>query len=180
NLQEYLRSSNPTNDNRSPSLVTADMFVYSAGATGIRLQSLDSDTSPTNLSYTLLAVPQSGTLYLRNANPNPASSDAALTSGSTFTQGDIDNGRLMFVHQSADSFTTADSFTISLRDENPAHFATTNEVALNIYLPNYSDATLQKAQAVPAAPGGFSDIGGLSFYEQQMLLNYFLSRDHGY
>ena len=86
----------------------------------------------------------------------------------------------MFVDQSADSFTTADSFTISLRDENPTHLPATNQVALNIYLPNYADAILRQAQAVPVAPAGFSDIAGLSFYEQQMVLNYFLSRDHGY
>src|SRR5205814_3405447 len=162
------------------SLVTADLFVYSAGATGVRLQSLDSDSGPTNLSYTLLAGPQTGTLFLRNATANPGSSDAALASGSTFTQDDVNKGRLMFVDQSADSFTTADSFTISLRDENPTHLPATNQVALNIYLPNYADAILRQAQAVPVAPAGFSDIAGLSFYEQQMVLNYFLSRDHGY
>jgi cadherin-like protein/hemolysin type calcium-binding protein len=180
NLQEYLFGGNPTNDNRIPTLLTADMFVYASGTTGVRLQAIDSDSGPTNLFYTLLRLPQTGTLYLRDAVANPAGSDAALAVGSGFTQDDVNNGRLIFAHQSADTSTTADSFTVSLHDETPTHPASTNQVALNIYLPNYADATMQQAQAVPVAPAGFSDISGLSFYEQQMVLNYFLSRDHGY
>src|SRR5205085_7729064 len=92
NLQEYLHGSNPTNDDRAPSIVTGDMFVYANGSTGVRLQSIDSDSGPTNLSYTLLASPQSGTLYLRNANPSGSNSDLALTTGSGFTQEDVNKG----------------------------------------------------------------------------------------
>jgi hypothetical protein len=180
NLQEFLMGANPTNDNRLPSLPASEFFVYSGGATGIRLQAIDSDSAPTNLFYTLLAAPQSGTLYLHNANPNPTNSDVALASGSGFTQDDVNKGRLIFRHQSADPSVTADSFQVSLHDETPAHPASTNLVALNIYLPNYSTATMQQAQSIAVAPAGFTDIAGLSFYEQQMLLNYCLSRDHGY
>src|SRR5262249_13768276 len=67
NLQEFLHGSNPNQDNRNPSVDTTELFVYAEGTTGIRLHATDSDSAPTNLFYSLLTVPQGGTLYLRNA-----------------------------------------------------------------------------------------------------------------
>jgi hypothetical protein len=180
NLQEFLHGSNPTNDNRIPTLATSDMFVYANGRTGFRVQAVDSDSAPTNLYYTVIVAPQSGTLVFRNGNSNPTNSDLAIAAGAIFTQDDINNGRVEFIHQSTDIFTTGDSITLSLHDENPAHPASTNQVSLNIYSPSYASSTLQLAQAVSVAPAPFTDIPGMSFYEQQMALDYFLSRDHNY
>lgn len=180
NLQEFLHGGNPTNDNRTPTLATTESYVYAGGTTGIRLQAVDSDSAATNLFYTLLAAPQTGTLSLRNASTNPASSDGVLVAGSTFTQDDVNNGRLIFRHQSGDPSITADNLQVSLHDETATHPWATNLVALNLYLPGYSTTIMQQAQSVAVAPAAFTDIAGLSFYEQQMLLNYFLSRDHSY
>jgi hypothetical protein len=180
NLQAFLHGANPTNDNRIPSLLTQEAFVLAGGTTGIRLQAIDSDSAPTNLVYTILATPQAGTLYLRNSQPNPGNSDTALAVGSSFTQADIDRGRVVLAYQATGPSLTADSLSVSLHDETPSHPASTNAVALNIYSPSYPDAVMTQAQAVAPAPAGFSDIPGLTFNEQQMLLNYFLSRDHKY
>jgi hypothetical protein len=180
NLQEYLNGSNPTNDNRLPTLATSELYVYGDGTTGIRLRAVDSDSAPTNLFYTLTAPPQTGTMYFRNRTAAGTNSDVALGTGGTFTQDDVNNGRLIFVHGGGSAPDLADSFSVSLHDETPSHPAATGTVALNLYRPAYDAATMQLAQAAAASPAGFASISGLSVYEQQMLLNYFLSRDQGY
>ena len=99
NLQEFLHGSNPNQDNRIPSIATSEVFVYADGSTGIRLNAIDSDSQPTNLFYSLTALPQGGTFYLQKAIANSTNSAIALTNGSSFTQDDVNKGRLIFVHQ---------------------------------------------------------------------------------
>ena len=41
--------------------------IYAGGATLVRLRSLDSDSAPTNRTYTLTRTPEIGALHLRNA-----------------------------------------------------------------------------------------------------------------
>jgi Cadherin-like len=179
-LQEFLMGGNPNIDNRIPTLATTELTVYADGTSGLLLQAVDSDSTPTNLFYTLTALPQTGTLYLRDAAPTASNHDAALGLNSTFTQADVNQGRLIFVHQGASSTAAQDTFAVSLHDENPSHPATTGTVVLNVYRPSYPDGVVQLAQAAAASPGGAPALAGLSAGEQQMLLNYFLSRDHGF
>src|SRR5262249_49316352 len=145
NLQEFLHGSNPTNDNRSPTLATTEVFAYADGTTGIRLAALDSDSAATNLFYTLTAAPQNGTIYLRNTSTN-GNHDTALTTGNVFTQDDVNKGRLIFVHPGTNAEAAADSFAVSLQDENTNHAAATGTVGLNVYRPGYDATTLQLAQ----------------------------------
>ncbi len=179
NLQEYLQGSNPNQDNRIPSLETKELFVYADGTTGIRIKAIDSDSTPANLFYTLTALPTGGKLLLRNSTANGTNSDAILGLGAGFTQDQVNKGALIFVHQSTNEAAPT-SFSVSLRDETPAHPSTNGIVALNVYRPNYSDSITQQAKSAAAAPAGFADVAGLPFYEQQMLINYHLSRDQGY
>jgi len=92
-----LNGSNPPTQ-PLPTLGTTEVYVYGDGTTGIRLRAVDSDSAATNLSYTLTAPPQTGTLYFRNRTANGTNSDAALGAGDTFTQDDVNNGRLIFVY----------------------------------------------------------------------------------
>jgi hypothetical protein len=180
NLMKFLLGANPTQDDRKPTLPPTELFVYADGRTGIHLNALDSDSAATNIFYTITSLPQSGALYLRNSNPNPSDPDARLALGSGFTQDDINHGRLIFAQEGTNVPAAEDSFQVSLHDENPAHPATNTTVSLNVYRPGYDDATLQLARTLAATPATVTNLPGFSFYEQQMLLNYYLSRDQGF
>ena len=174
NLQKYQNGGTPNQDNRYPTLLTTEYWAYADGLTEIPLTVVDSDSASTNIFFTLKSLPANGNFYLRNY-----SNDVPLTLGSTFTVDDVNHGKLIFAHAGATAFAGPTSFNLGLCDENPAH-ATNYTVWLNVYRPNYPDSINQAAQAAANVPFGFADIPGLSFYEQQMLINYFLSRDHGY
>jgi len=180
NLQKFLIGANPNQDYRIPALRTSELVAYADGTTGMRLQTLDSDSGATNVFYALKTLPQSGVFYLRNSSANATTVQTPLAVGASFTQEDINNGRLLFFHQGNGVPAVPDSFQISLHDENPNHPVTNSVVTLNVYRPNYPDATLQTAAAFAAAPATTTNIAGLSFEEQQMVLNYYLSRNQGY
>ena len=173
NLQKFQNGTSPTQDNRFPSLAVTEFWAYADGRTEIPFAAIDSDSATTNISYRLTSLPSSGNFYLRNF-----SNDVALALNSTFTQDDVNQGKLIFLHGGSNSPAGPVNFNISLRDENPAH-GTNYSLWLNVYRPNYSPAVTAAASAIAAAPFGFSDIAGLSFSEQQMLLNYLWSRDFG-
>jgi Ca2+-binding RTX toxin-like protein len=130
NRDKYLRGLNPKRDHRAPSLAKTDMRAYSQGATVVRLRAIDSDSATSNLVYTLTATPDVGALYLRSAG-----GDAALESGHTFSQADVESGRVMFSHAGGDESDSATSFGVVLRDENPAHPASTNSISVTLYRP---------------------------------------------
>jgi len=174
NLQKFQNGGAPNQDNRYPTLLNRECWVYADGRTEIPLAVVDSDSASTNIFFTLNSVPANGTFYLRNY-----SNDVTLAAGAQFTLDDINRGRLIFAHTGAGAPAVPTSFSLNLCDENPAH-GTNYTVWLNVYRPNYPDAITQAAQAAANVPFGFADIPGLSFDEQQMLINYFLSRDHGY
>jgi len=174
NLQKFQNGGSPNQDNRFPTLLTKESWVYADGRTEVQLAVVDSDSASTNIVFTLGSVPANGTLYLRNF-----SNDLTLAAGGTFTLEDVNSGKLIYAHGGPGSFAFPTSFNVNLADENPAH-GTNYTVWLNIYRPNYPDLITQAAQAAAAVPFGFTDIPALSFDEQQMLVNYFLSRDHGY
>ena len=174
NLQKYLMGGTPFQDNRFPSLLTTEYWAYADGLTEIPLGVVDSDSAATNIVFTLNSLPGNGAFYLRNY-----SNDVSLAIGSQFTLDDVNQGRLIFAHNGAAAYAGPTSFNLKLCDENPTH-ATNYTVWLDVYRPNYPDSVNQAAQAAANAPFGFSDIPGLAFGEQQMLINYYLSRDHGY
>ncbi len=179
NLQEFLHGGNPNVDNRIPSLATAEFWAYAEGTTEIPLDAVDSDTAPAYIHYTLTTLPSGGVFYLHNVANNGSVNDVALGQNGFFSQDDVNQGRLVFVHNQTNASAAPTSFTVALADENPAH--TTNfTVTLNVYRPGYSAAVNDSARTAAAAPAGCGDLPGFAFGEQQMLINYYLSRDHGY
>ena len=152
NLQEFLHGSNPSLDNRIPTVDTSELFVYADGTSGLRLHAVDADSASTNLFYALTAVPQGGTLYLRNRIAGTTNSDVALAVGAAFTQDDVDKGRLIFVQQDTNNPVMPTSFSVSLHDENAGHPTTNAAVTLNVYRPGNSYATMQLAKAWPIHP----------------------------
>jgi hypothetical protein len=101
----------PVND--TPTLVTnAGLSVTAGGAAGIRaaeLRTSDPDDAATQLVYSVSAGPSAGRLELIT-NPGVAVM--------SFTQEDIDNGVVAYVHDG--SATPSDSFTFSVSDASGA------------------------------------------------------------
>jgi Domain of unknown function (DUF4347)/Cadherin-like/Right handed beta helix region len=73
--------------------------------TPARLQFLDPDNSPSQITYSVLTAPINGHLEL-NTNPN--------VTISTFTQFDINSNRVVYIHNAGE--TIADSFIFSVSD----------------------------------------------------------------
>ncbi|MFK7966761.1 MAG: cadherin-like domain-containing protein, partial [Burkholderiaceae bacterium] len=65
----------------------------------------DVDTTASDLVYTLTTVPGTGVLQLNGSD---------LVTGQTFTQADIDAGRVQYLHDDSENF--ADSFAFTYRD----------------------------------------------------------------
>ncbi|WP_372806048.1 Calx-beta domain-containing protein [Pontiella sp.] len=139
NLQEYLQGLDPNADNTKPTLATGSLRIYPGCATGIRLQTDDLDSAPTNLVYSLLTVPTNGALALRNVFANPLAPDAVLTNGMEFSQADVDCGRLYFTTSS----TNGGSFAVVVRDETTA--SATGTVELVLYAPGSGTAAQERA-----------------------------------
>ncbi len=174
NLQKFQNGTTPNQDNRFPTLLTKEYWVYADGRTEVPLAVVDSDSVSTNIVFTLTGLPANGTFYLRNF-----SNDVTLALGGKFTLDDVNRGKLIFAHAGSGTYAGPTSFKLNLCDENPSH-ATNHIVWLNVFRPNYPDSVTQAAQVAANVPFGYTDIPGLSFGEEQMLINYYLSRDHGH
>ncbi len=103
------------------------------GITALQLDVLDLNSTPSNLTFTLAALPAYGTLTFRNAATNPAASAVALAVGDTFTQADLLKGRV--VYDQAGEGALHSTLTVVVRDETPASPASTGVVSLLAYAP---------------------------------------------
>jgi hypothetical protein len=130
-LQAYLQGLDPRHDYRQPDVLTRELVVYPAGTTAILLDVKDINSAPSNLVFTLTALPNAGTLTLRNAVANPVAPDAVLAVGAHFSQADLFRGRLVYDHDG--SAAQPGSFTVEVRDESSA--ASTGLVQLLAYEP---------------------------------------------
>lgn len=132
-LDSYLRGLDPTRDARTPELLTDEIVVYPSGTTGLLLETADLDSSADQLVYTVTALSLAGTLSLRNAQANPEQPDAILAVGGTFTQADLQKGRVVYDRDGSGK--APGSFEVAVRDENPEHPAYDGKVQLLAYEP---------------------------------------------
>ena len=179
NLQKFKNGGNPTQDNRFPTLATTEFWVYADSISEVPLVAVDSDSAAASIHYTLTSLPAGGTFYLHNVSATGGINDMALGINGYFSQDDVNLGRLVFVQNQTNAPAVPTTFNVGLVDENPAH-ATNYVVTLNLFRPNYPDAVNALARTNANAPVGCTDLPGLAFSEQQMLVNYYLGRDHGY
>jgi hypothetical protein len=186
NLTEFRNGSDPTKDNRLPTLATTEVQVYAEGMSAIRLRSVDSDSPAANLTYTL-DTPPVGTLLLRNVyavGPGlpgaPKNTDRPLGAGATFTQADVDQGRLVYMSSSAGQAAEPVRFEVSLRDEDPTHAAFRGAVTLHLFRPSVTLSAEQVAQVLPGLPGQLPAVPGLPAEEQALTANYLMGRNQGF
>lgn len=178
NLNEFRRGSNPKRDDRIPTLLTKEVRAMANGTSLVLLRAIDSDSAATALTYTLTRTPDSGVLYRRNSTASAQNPDSILNTNSTFTQADVVAGRIIYVDQSA-AITEGASFQVILRDENPAHAASTNTVRLQIYQPR-TQVALASGVMDGATPKSLPAFAGFTADEDTYVVSHALSRDLGY
>lgn len=179
NAEEFRLGTDPRRSNRQPSLRSLHFLAYADGTTGVTLDAVDSDTAPGGLVYALVRAPLRGELRLRNAVPIGGDSgpDLVLGPGAKFSQEDIGNGRLIYVHDGG--VLTPDSFELTLSDGDPAHAEARVTVEARGYRPAAS--TTAGEPPLPVPPAGVELVSlGTSSQSEQRRQNYRLSRDHGF
>ncbi len=178
NLSEFLNGSDPNRDDRAPSLATQELRAYADGTTAVLLRAIDTDSSPINLTYTLAEAPEAATLYLRNTTAGGDNHDSALAIGATFSQADVNAGRVVLVHP-GDSMVSG-NLQVVLRDENASHPACTGTVAVTFYRPATTPSTTELTAALSVTPRLFPVLTGMSVGEEPMAAGYVLSREMGF
>ena len=113
NLEEYRRGTNPFFDDRVPTIQGLNLAAYGASNNGVWLRGVDADTLNSALEYTVTSLPQGGYLHYIQATES-VSGELPLSVGSTFTQEDLNQGRLAYRH--TDPQVTETTFTIILSD----------------------------------------------------------------
>lgn len=139
-LAEFKNGTNPKHDDRIPSLLTNRVAAYGESSNGVWLRAVDANSQASELEFTLTALPTGGHLFLEPAagGSGPA---VALATGDTFTQEQLNQGRLVYRH--SDTAVTETTFSVTLGDGvNPPAAA---DVSIDVFPP--------KQEMVQAAPG---------------------------
>jgi hypothetical protein len=178
NLSEFLNGSDPNHDDRAPSLATQELRAYADGTTAVLLRAVDTDSSASSLTYTVAGAPEAATLYLRNTTAGGDRHDSALAIGATFSQADVNAGRVVLVH-TGDSMASG-NLQVVLRDENASHPAFTGTVAVVFYRPATTPSATVLTTALSATPCLFPKLTGLSVGEEPMAAGYVLSSEMGF
>jgi hypothetical protein len=176
NLAEYRAGSDPTRDDRVPALMTREIRAFASATSILNLRAIDVDSSPAQLTFTLNSVPSSGILYLRNAGAGENGSDLPLAENTSFTQEDVNQGRIIYV-QKGQIDTSLDSFKVTLRDENSAHAPAVEAVQLYIYSPAPAISDSELAFARNSLPYQMADLPGRPMEEAANINAYLLGRD---
>jgi hypothetical protein len=129
-------------DNDSPpNLITNAGLTLDEGATRAIVQSIlettDAEQATAEVTYTLSSAVQTGILFLdKDANATfDATTDTDLSqSGSTFTQADINSGKLVYTHNGSE--TTSDGFSFTVSDGSGG---TIGETAFSITITPVND-----------------------------------------
>ena len=174
NLAEFENGTDPNTDGRIPQLVTREVSVSAEGISGIHLQTLDDDSPPAQLVYQLSSPPLEGTLKLRGA-----SGELELPAGASFTQQDLNEGRLTYT-AAADPSGTIPNLAVTVSDGDPEHPAAGGEIKLRPYRPDTTafdglDGEQQVAMALSPQP-----IAGVDVKNDLRVRRFVLARDGGH
>ncbi|MBK1791225.1 cadherin-like domain-containing protein [Persicirhabdus sediminis] len=127
NLPEYLGGSDPLNDDTIPSIKSSQLAMFGESANGLWIRSIDIDSQPADLVYTLSSLPEGGSIdlisELGDANE--------LAVGDNFTQAQLDSGLVFYQHSEIDVVKT--SFELTLSDGENVSAPT--EITLDIFQP---------------------------------------------
>lgn len=132
--EAYLQGLDPTADHTLPVLKTCETVVYAGGCTALLLDAADLDTAPSNLLYTVTALPYGGSCIL-----DAEGGQQTLAVGATFTQADVLQARLLYAHAPE----VSDPGVLGLALGDGQHAPTACEVRLLLYEPALSEQSLR-------------------------------------
>ncbi len=124
NLDEYFRGTNPLFDDRIPTIQGLNLAAYGISNNGVWLRGVDADSQASELEYTVTSLPQGGYLHYIQTTGD-GSGELPLSVGSTFTQEDLNLGRVAYRHNYPQ--VTETTFTVTLSDgvnESPSAVVT--------------------------------------------------------
>ena len=132
--QAYAQGLDPKADHTVPVLTTAETVVYVGGSTALILDAFDLDTAPSNLVYTVTALPygECGVLAA-DGKLSP------LEVGSAFTQGDVRHARLIYQHTAE----VTDPGVLGLALADGQHEPVQAAVRLLLYEPALNEVSLR-------------------------------------
>lgn len=154
-LEAYRLGLDPRVNPTSPIVLTDRISVPEDGISLVSLHVLDTDTPPERLIYTLVRPPTGGALHVRQGgDPGPA-----LGARTQFSQADVEQGRLVLVHQGdAEGL----SFDVELRDDTPEHPITRATVRAGVFRPGGSGDVATALWLDAQHPTGLPDAGNPS------------------
>ncbi len=143
NRREYLAGTHPTQVNTSP-VIAWDLATVDEGTTELlTLRAVDSDTTPDQLVYTLTQEPTGvGILQLFGASRpglDGKRGDRPLHSGDTFTQAQVNEGRLVMVQD--DPAAKQVVLGLSLSDGNTNHAPFQTNLVAAVHTPTPTDGS---------------------------------------
>lgn len=143
NLDEYIAGTDPTVSNRLPEIAADSVVIYEAAVTAVYIELHDSDSDPADIVYTLTQAPNGGVLYFRDgsgtADEYGLNTGIALRENDTFTQEDVQSGKIQFSHD--DVAVEHISFGVSVIDENPDHLPVEGTITADIVRPSALDGS---------------------------------------
>jgi len=146
----------PVND---PPEVTSVGLTVDEGDSGVisttELTASDTEQGSAELTFTLGAIPQHGTLWLDlDGSGEVDGEESVLASAGTFTQADIESGYLTYLHDGSE--TVSDSFTVTVSDGDGG---STDLTTLPITItPVNDDPVLAKNEGLNVDEGDEGDI----------------------
>ena len=143
NRREYLAGTDPTRPNTSP-VIAWDLESVDEGTTELlTLRALDSDTTPDQLVYTLTQEPKGVSLRhlfgATRAGLDGKRGDRLLHSGDTFTQAQINEGRVVMAQD--DPAAKQVVLGLSLSDGNTNHAPFQTNLVANVHTPTPTDGS---------------------------------------
>ncbi len=136
-LEAFQRGLNPQADDSVPELLTTELVVMKNGATGLLPRTVASVGTPSQINYRLTSLPAGGVLVLRNARPDPRLPDRELKLDDSFSQADVNAGRLEFVHQNPGMQSA--KLGVAITNNNPSIEPVEREIALRVFFPEATE-----------------------------------------
>lgn len=143
NLQEYKAATDPTTSNVAPGIVLDNLAIDEGSTEVVSLRAIDSDTPPAQLVYTVLEEPVGARLQLlfgaTARGTNGLFGDRWLKQGETFTQSDVNEGRLVIAHE--DPAVKSVSYKLRLSDGALGRVPRESVLTMAVHPPTALDGT---------------------------------------
>lgn len=128
NLAEYRAGSNPNHSDVRPRLAGPPVLtLLSGGSSALVATITDTDSTSAQIVWTLQTLPAGITARVHGLQLN----GRALPPGSTFTQADVNAGRVIFTHDGITALSNDAQIAFRVRDEHP-EFTSDVEVGISL------------------------------------------------